>query len=311
VRTEERAPVVFQIFLIVSTLVLLPTYLIVSLGRTRETSRGTWLLKVLSTGTFLLFMFVAGRWDWLSYYIRYLILLLFIAAAVTSYRRIAPQPLLGGMDRSWWWRNSGSLASLLLSAVLLGWALLGYAYAASPVLLAFPLEHGWYYVGQGGNTILVNYHNSSRAQRYAADITELNAWGARAQGVHPDVLERYNIFGRSVHSPCDGTISARVDGFPAHIPPAADRRNPAGNHVVIACKGVDVLLAHLQARSLLVAPGDVVSAGQPLGRVGNSGNTSEPHLHIHAVRAGSGGPLEGDGVPILFDGTFAVRNATF
>ena len=44
-----------------------------------------------------------------------------------------------------------------------------------------------------------------------------------------------------------------------------------------------LLLAHLQHRSVTVAPGEPVQAGRVLGSVGNSGNTSEPHLHIHGV----------------------------
>jgi hypothetical protein len=42
--------------------------------------------------------------------------------------------------------------------------------------------------------------------------------------------------------------------------------------------------------------------------MGNSGNTSEPHLHVRAVKTGSGPVLEGEGVPVLFDGRFPVRN---
>lgn len=142
-------------------------------------------------------------------------------------------------------------------------------------------------------------------------MVELDALGLRAHGIYPTVLERYVIFGRTVHSPCDGTVTTMVDGLPDQVPPAMDRNNPAGNHLVIACQDVNVLLAHLHAGSIVVRSGDRVTRGQPLGRVGNSGNTSEPHLHIHAVRAGSGDGLTGDGVPILFDGTFAVRNTTF
>jgi hypothetical protein len=46
-----------------------------------------------------------------------------------------------------------------------------------------------------------------------------------------------------------------------------------------------------------------------LGKVGNTGNTSEPPLHVHAVRTGSGTTHDGEGVPIRFDGRFLVRNS--
>jgi len=58
-----------------------------------------------------------------------------------------------------------------------------------------------------------------------------------------------------------------------------------------------------------VQSGDSVRDGQPLAQVGNSGNTSEPHLHIHAVAADSGGILSGTGVPTLFDDRFLTQNS--
>jgi murein DD-endopeptidase MepM/ murein hydrolase activator NlpD len=103
-------------------------------------------------------------------------------------------------------------------------------------------------------------------------------------------------------------VKAAVDGLPDLVPPETDREAPAGNHVIVTCQGVDVLLAHLQRGSVLVRADAVVTVGQPLGRVGNSGNTSEPHLHIHAVQSGSQNVLDGVGVPLLFDRRFPVRN---
>jgi hypothetical protein len=221
-------------------------------------------------GAFLLYIFLAGRWDWLSYYLRYVFPVLFVVAANASYRRVRSLPFFAYAGRARWTNNGGSLLSLLVFL----------------------------------------YHNSNSAQQYALDIVELNLAGARAWGIHPAALERYVIFRQTIHSPCEGTVAAALDGLPDLIPPAADREHPAGNHIVISCEGVDVLLAHMRNGSVAVRAGDRVIAGQPLGAVGNTGNTSEPHLHIHAVRAGSKEALEGDGVPILFEGMFPVRNTT-
>jgi murein DD-endopeptidase MepM/ murein hydrolase activator NlpD len=74
---------------------------------------------------------------------------------------------------------------------------------------------------------------------------------------------------------------------------------------VIACGTVDVELAHLGNDSVTVKAGDAISSGHVIGAVGNSGNTTEPHLHIHAVHRDSG-----EAAPIVFDERFFVRNAT-
>ena len=192
-------------------------------------------------------------------------------------------------------------------AGLLVYAARGFWYDGEPVRLSSPLRGGAFYVGQGGNSPLINYHNTHATQRYAMDILELNDAGTRAASLYPADLERYVIFGRAVRSPCDGTIVAAVDGLADNIPPRRTATHPTGNHVVVACHGVRVFLAHLQRGSVSVQPGASVAAGDVVGRVGNSGNTSEPHLHVHAVRGGWHG-APGTPVPILFDGTFAVRN---
>jgi murein DD-endopeptidase MepM/ murein hydrolase activator NlpD len=138
----------------------------------------------------------------------------------------------------------------------------------------FPLKNGVYYVANGGSTIVVNVHNPAPAQRYALDIGKLN---------------------------------------PQHdlTPPQRDAVNLAGNYVFIHCQAqdVEVLLAHMMKGSIVVAVGELVQENQRLGLDGNSGNTSQPHLHIHATRNGPGGShLDGEAVPILFDGRFLVRN---
>jgi murein DD-endopeptidase MepM/ murein hydrolase activator NlpD len=74
---------------------------------------------------------------------------------------------------------------------------------------------------------------------------------------------------------------------------------------VIDCDGLRVELAHLREGSLRVAPGQSLAAGDLIGAVGNSGNTTEPHLHVHAVDA------HGAGVPIAFDGRAPVRNLLY
>jgi murein DD-endopeptidase MepM/ murein hydrolase activator NlpD len=73
-----------------------------------------------------------------------------------------------------------------------------------------------------------------------------------------------------------------------------------GNHVVIDLGGgVFAFYAHLQKGSVDVAVGDRVKRGQLLGKLGNTGNTSAPHLHFHLMEGSS--VLCSNGIPYVFD----------
>jgi len=68
------------------------------------------------------------------------------------------------------------------------------------------------------------------------------------------------------------------------------------------------LLGHLRQGSVLAQAGERVAAGQPLGQVGNTGNSDEPHLHIHAQTPGPAGmPLGGEPLPMVLDGRYLGR----
>jgi hypothetical protein len=292
------------------SILILPGYLLYMLLRTQEKSTFRWLLRVSFTGLFLIYLFLAGRWDWVSYYLRFIWLTLFAAAAFISYTRLGDKPFFVAKSRQRWLRIANYAFSLLVTLVLLGLTTRGYVYTDEPVRLAMPLKEGRHYVAQGGNSLTLNYHKSNRSQQFAMDIVQLNSVGARANGIYPSNLQRYVVFGQPVYSPCDGTVTATVDHLPDLTPPERDTENLAGNHVALTCRDVKLLLAHLQHDSVTVEPGATVETGQLLGRVGNSGNTTEPHLHLHAVESGSS-VFEGDAVPILFEEGFLTRNAIF
>ena len=273
----------------------------------KEADRGRLhgLIVVISTGAYLGYIHLAAPWDWISFYFRYLWLFLFAIVCSIAYRKWKASSGRTRGVHTW-----GELLAGLLFLGLFVSCIRGYFYSEKPVHLEFPLQEGWYYIGQGGNSPLVNYHNTHETQKYALDIVALNFAGTRAVGIYPSRLERYEIFGHTVYSPCEGIVQMAVDGLPDLSPPEADRSQPAGNHLVLRCEDVEVALAHFQQGSVMVSEGDTVVAGQPLAKVGNSGNTSEPHLHIHATRV-EGGSSAGEPVPILFNGRFPVRNMIF
>ena len=187
------------------------------------------------------------------------------------------------------------------------------------VNLSFPLEPGNYLVVNGGSGIQTNAHLMTldagvlryrewRGQSYGVDIVKLDAFGLRARSVLPADPRAYAIYGARVLAPCAGRVLLAVDGLPDMQVPEADREHMAGNHVLLRCAEADVLLGHLRPGSVQVRAGDAVAAGVWLGAVGNSGNTGEPHLHIHAQRPGPvAAPVGGDPLPITFNGRFPVR----
>jgi Peptidase family M23 len=200
-------------------------------------------------------------------------------------------------------------------------ALAGRAPQAGMVVeLAFPLKNGTYLVVNGGSSLSVNAHlmtldttvprfHAYRGQSYGVDIVKLNGWGLRASGLLPPQPGAYNIYGESVYAPCTGQVIAALDGVPDMQVPQTDRNHMAGNHVLLRCMQADVLLGHFKPGSLKVAVGQQVTVSQPMANVGNSGNTGEPHLHIHAQLAGTVGvPFSGNPLPVRFDGQFLVRN---
>ncbi len=241
-----------------------------------------------------LYLFFVARWDLASYYLRYALLLALLLVAC---------------QKAWWWG-----AVVLSGALCLAVLGLRRPGANTAIDLAFPLRGPLFCVAHGGASQLLNAHHVSNSQRFALDIVALNWWGARARGVFPARLERYCIFGKTVYSPCSGMVTAVVNGLPDQAPGKMDRSHPAGNHVILRRNGRDIYvgLAHLMNESVVVHAGDSVELGQPLARVGNSGNTSEPHLHIHAKRGGEPtSMLDGEGVPLLFSGRWLVRNSLF
>ena len=288
--------------------VVLPGIFIADLLRKIFGSKREWLIEVCILGLLLLFVFLTARWDAFSYYLRILMPLLYLAASFIAYRKI---------DTSLPTRKTALWLSYILQTsviLVLVWlnvnALRAYIYADEAVVLSSPLKDGVYYVGGGGNSRWVNNHNAFPPQNYALDIVRLNVAGNRANGLAPKDLEKYTIFGDTLYSPCDGQVVIALDALADQIPPSSGQL--AGNHIVITCKGVDVLLAHLKKNSIVISTGDNVEEGQAIGRVGNSGNSSQPHLHIHAEKGGIASKiLDGQGVPIKFNGRFLVRNDVF
>lgn len=163
--------------------------------------------------------------------------------------------------------------------------------------LRLPFEGEWT-VFWGGRTLEENYHASSRDQRFAYDLLIVRDGATHAGAGTRN--EDYHCFGLPILAPAAGVVVSALDGVADNVPGETNRSgHAAGNHVVIDHgNGEHSLLAHFRQGSVRVRPGERVAPGAPLGLCGNSGNSSEPHLHVHLQNGPAFG--EADGLPAQF-----------
>ncbi len=301
----------FNTIMLVLVQLVMPLNFIGALIMRSYATQSEWLLAVLLVGAFVAFIFTAGRWDWFGYQLRFVVLAAFVVGAVVSAIHVVGKPLWPAAQAFPWTENMVRIVVACIFLFLFAKTLRGYRVPPAGLQCRFPLSGGVYYVAHGGSDSLINYHFAHAAQRYALDIVKLNRGGLRARGLYPKQLPRYAVFGSPVVSPVDGVVLKAVDGHADLAPPERDTVNRAGNHVVIQPQDSNcyLLLAHLQQGSVCIRQGENVRAGDLVGRVGNSGNTTEPHLHIHcATLDGEDYVGGGEGKPILPGSRFLKRN---
>jgi len=285
----------------------LPLFAVIAVARSRN--RTEWLLHTLLFSLVVWFLLLTARWDITSVWLRYVWIVALLVAAIAGYRR---------SSRSSAPLNKMSAATngiLIVAGVWLVFsAVRGTLPPAAPgVDVMFPLRHGSYYIGGGGSSVWLNGHRAdlSAANDLALDIVSLNSIGNRANALMPKKLTDYVIFADTVYSPCDGVVLKARDGIPDGVK-ALETNDMAGNHIIIRPtekSGIRIIMAHFKIGSIKVATGDSVTTNSVLGLVGQSGRASQPHLHIHAARAGNdAGVLDGQPVALFFDGQFLSRN---
>jgi hypothetical protein len=171
--------------------------------------------------------------------------------------------------------------------------------AAKPALekhqtqLSLPFKGSWL-VFWGGDTRDLNHHHDVPNQRFAFDLLRVGEGGKTQQG-DGTRNEDYYAFGREVFAPADGTVVEVIEGVHDNTPGSMNEYSAAGNCVLIQHRPEEVsVLAHLKRGSIVVRAGDKVKRGQLLGQCGNSGNSSEPHLHYHLQNS----PVLQDGLGI-------------
>ncbi|MDT9600501.1 M23 family metallopeptidase [Sphingosinicella rhizophila] len=160
-------------------------------------------------------------------------------------------------------------------------------------------NRGQWFTFWGGPNEARNYHIVAKDQTYAYDFVVVK--DGRSYDGPADRNSSYYCWDEPALAPADGVVTSVVSGIQDNVPGKIEPVSvAAGNHVVIQhARSVHSLIAHLQSGSVLVQKGDEVKAGQRVGSCGNSGRSSEPHVHFHLQTTGTFG---GDavGIPPLF-----------
>lgn len=308
--------------MVMLTQLFLPLALLVWLAFYPAQNALVWSIQAVSVAAILLGIGLAALWTLPPFWTPYVYALLFVLIIVCQLiRRVRPDRASGTTS------VINSLVIVIVAGLGVAGCYLAYNAAQGRVLpdepvvdIAPPFAPGSYLVAHGGSTPMVNVHLTTldesverflpwRGQSKALDIFRITPMGLHKSGWSPTDPASYETFGVPVTAPCTGEVALVVDGLADMQVPVMDPDNRAGNFIAVDCGEFIVILAHLRQGSIVVAAGDGVEPGDPLGEMGNSGNSSEPHLHLHAQRGlPTDAPLGGEPLWLSINGQFPVRN---
>ncbi|CAF0746715.1 unnamed protein product [Didymodactylos carnosus] len=145
-----------------------------------------------------------------------------------------------------------------------------------------PIEQDWQVIW-GGTNALINHHYDYDNQRYAYDLI-ITHNGSSFEG-DPQQNESYYAYCKPVVAPANGIVVKVVSDIKDNkVVGKMNEKHPAGNYVVIRHADKEYsMLGHFRKSSITVKVDDQVQRGQKLGACGNSGNSSEPHIHFQVM----------------------------
>ncbi|MCQ8184107.1 M23 family metallopeptidase [Parvularcula maris] len=282
----------------------------------RSRSRGEAWIRVAAGWTVVLGLFVAGVWYYPPGFARWgiAVAMVFVSIVHLRKRRSATSSARAVSFAV------PTLCSFAVGSVLLWQGVRGHSQPGGPVIdLASPMAlSSNICVLSGGSSFALNQHFLTSAvpggafEKHSVDLVKHDRFGNRTRAFspvpQPENVKTYLAYGEPVTAPCNGYVTAMANDRPDHPAGARFRDRSGSNYVMLRCEGADVVLAHLAQGSVSVRKGEEIAAGAPIGRIGHSGNTEEPHLHINAQTIVPEGE-EADPEPVImtFQGRYLAR----
>ena len=159
-----------------------------------------------------------------------------------------------------------------------------------------PFDGSWYLAAEHS---ALDGHKRFVAEAFAYDFLKIGSDG-KSYGGTGGRNSDYFAYGLGVLAAADGEVVYMRNDIPENVPGQAMAATPGGNAIVIRhSESLYTYYAHMSPGGMRVGVGDQVLAGEPIGEVGNSGDSVEPHIHFHAMSGSD--PGLGPGIPALFE----------
>lgn len=265
--------------------------------------------------SFLLILFITGYWEFFGIKFKWIYfasveILLLISLSFSFYNGNTEIPTLLGSS------------VLLILQVYLIFLLIKICRVIfikdnEKLEIAFPFGHGLYLITDGGNSKIsrmMNYHfhssvhkkrNTNKSMLYATDIIKLSE---EKTSFFPVAIQDYAIFNENIFSPIEGLIIKVVNDIVDNKPFSGNYPYNTGNTIVIKKDYYYFLLGHMKNGSIVVKEGDSVNRGDLLGKVGNSGMSERPHLHMQLMKSETEDFWKGLGVCIQYRNRNLYKN---
>jgi murein DD-endopeptidase MepM/ murein hydrolase activator NlpD len=158
-----------------------------------------------------------------------------------------------------------------------------------------PFEGIWYVAAEHG---FLDSHKRFLAETFAYDFIQI---GTNSRSFQREGRNNgdYQAYGKRVLAAKEGIVVFVRSDIVENVPGEPNTATPGGNLVIIDHANDQYgYYGHLKPGSIKVKVGNSVRTGDPIGEVGNSGDSLEPNLHFHVMN--NLDPAQADGVPVIF-----------